>query len=120
MDMAYLGKVDLQEYLAKNAPNHPFAHSQISFGVKPPVSSSGKSKAPNKPEPSANPPLPAEPAEDSTQDNQQTSATKTPPAESFGQDSEGNSLFRMSPENHQRMVEQLRAEFLAKKSSARK
>jgi hypothetical protein len=66
--MAYIGKVKLAEL----APNHPFAHSQISFGVKPPVSSSGKSKTPNKPEPSANPPLPnqvpdqeLEPAEDS-------------------------------------------------------
>jgi hypothetical protein len=120
--MAYLGEVNLQEFLAKHAPNHPFAHSQISFGVKPPVSSSGKSKTPNKPELSANPPQPEEPAEDSTQDNQR--ATKTPPAESLQQDSEGNSLFRMSPENHRKMMEQLRAEFLAsrsaKKSSTRK
>jgi hypothetical protein len=116
-DMAYLGEVNLQEFLAKNAPNHPFAHSQISFGVKPPVSTSGKSKTPNKPVPSANPLLAAESAEDSPQDNQQTSATKTPPAESLKQDSEGNSLFLMSPENHHKMVEQMRAEFLASRSA---
>jgi hypothetical protein len=119
--MAYLG--EKPGYLKEKAPNHPFAHSQISFGVKPPVSSSGKSKTPNKPVPSSNPPLPENPAEDSSQDNQQTSATKTPPAESLQQDSEGNSLFLGSPENHRKMVEQLRAEHQSqweKKSSTQK
>lgn len=29
--MAYLGRVDLQKYLAEHSPNHPFAHSQISL-----------------------------------------------------------------------------------------
>lgn len=30
--MAFLGRVDTQEHLAKRSPNHPFAHAQISFG----------------------------------------------------------------------------------------
>ena len=61
--MAYLG--EKQGYLAEVAPNHPFAHSQISFGVKPPTSSNAKSTTPSKDESSTKPPLPAESAEDS-------------------------------------------------------
>ena len=38
----YLGRK--QGHLATVAPNHPFAHSQISFGTKPPASSSRASQ----------------------------------------------------------------------------
>ena len=32
--MASLGEVNLQEYLAKHSPDHPFARAQISFGAR--------------------------------------------------------------------------------------
>jgi hypothetical protein len=57
--MAWLGKVAIN-------PNHPFAHSQISFGVKHPSNSSSESEKPKAAEESSsNQPL-LEPAADST------------------------------------------------------
>ena len=57
--MAYLGRNKIPI-----PPNHPFAHSQISFGVKPPASLNSESEK-LKAE-SSDSQQPAEPAEDST------------------------------------------------------
>ena len=52
------------------------------------------------------------------QDKQQTSVTKRPQSES-SQSTQEDSLFEMSKENHQKMVEQMREEFLQEKNSTK-
>jgi hypothetical protein len=47
--MAYLGEIPYP-------PNHPFAHSQISFGMKRPSNSSSASETPKAEESSTKPP----------------------------------------------------------------
>jgi hypothetical protein len=58
--MAYVGKMEIHL-------NHPFAHSQVSFGLKRPGSSSSASEKPKpKPEESSSNQPPPEPSPDST------------------------------------------------------